>query len=221
MPETVTAANGTPHPFRGLILDFAGVLTEGVHQAHETWCAAHGLAPDAWRTTLNTHPDARSYYQALEVGRMSQAEFNRRTAVLLGLDDGEDLMGRVWSGVRPAAGMIALARAARAAGYTVAMLSNSFGRAPYDPYHHIGVLDLFDVTVISEHEGIAKPDPVIYQLTLDRMGLTGADCVFVDDHLANLPPAQSLGIHTVHATSEERTVTTLETLLGVRAACAA
>ncbi|GGU49863.1 HAD-IA family hydrolase [Streptomyces violascens] len=221
MPETTASANGARRPFRGLILDFVGVLTSGVYEAHEQWCAAQGLAPDAWRAALGTNPEARAWYQALEVGRMSQAEFNRRTAVLLGLDDGENLMGRVWSGARPAAGTIGVARAARAAGYTVALLSNSFGLDPYDPYNHIGVRDLFDVTVLSELEGVAKPDPVIYQRTLDRMGLPAAECVFVDDYLVNLPPAQALGIHTVHATSEESTVAALETLLGVRAACAA
>ncbi|MFE7317833.1 HAD family hydrolase [Streptomyces sp. NPDC057555] len=203
-------------PYKGLILDFAGVLTEGVHQAHEAWCAATGLAPHAWRATLGTHPEARAHYRALEVGEMSQSEFNRRTAVLLGLDDDENLMGRVWAGVRPAAGMIALAKAARSAGYVVAMLSNSFGLDPYDPYAHIGVRDLFDVTVISELEGIAKPDPAIYQCTLDRMGLAGAECVFADDHLANLPPAESLGIHTVHVTNPDSAAATLAALLGVR-----
>ncbi|MER5974650.1 HAD family phosphatase [Streptomyces sp. NPDC002055] len=221
MRQTIPAANGLPRPFRGLVLDFAGVLTDGVHRAHEAWCADQGLAPDAWRKTLNTHPEARCHYQALEVGTMSQAEFNQLTATILGVNDGNNLMGRVWSAVRPAARMIAFARAARTAGYTVAMLSNSFGLDPYDPYHHIGVRDLFDVTVISELEGVAKPDPVIYQLTLERMGLPGSTCVFVDDHAANLPPAQALGITTVLATGEDATVTQLESLLGVRAVCAA
>lgn len=220
MPQPIPTANGA-RSYRGLILDFAGVLTVGVHQAHEAWCGSQGLARDAWRSTLNTHPEARSHYRALEVGQMSQAEFNLRTAQLLGVPDADDLMGRVWAAVQPAHTMLSLARAARAAGYTVAMLSNSFGLAPYDPYDHIGVRGLFDVTVISEHEGVAKPDPVIYQRTLDRMGLAGAECVFVDDHPANLPPAQALGIRTVLATSESDTVNQLETLLGVRASCAA
>ncbi|MGW7574488.1 HAD-IA family hydrolase [Streptomyces sp. NPDC054765] len=116
---------------------------------------------------------------------------------------------------------IAFAKAARSAGMKPAMLSNSFGLDPYDPYAHIGVMDLFGVTVISEIEGIAKPDSVIYQTTLDRMGLSGPQCVFVDDHLGNLPPAAALGIHTVHATSEDNTVASLESLLGVRSDCPA
>ncbi|MFI1203431.1 HAD family hydrolase [Streptomyces sp. NPDC020883] len=219
MHQTTTGANSMP--YKGLILDFAGVLTEGVYQAHEAWCAAHGLDPQAWRATLNTHPEARAHYRALEVGEMSQVEFNRRTALLLGVADDDNLMGRVWADVRPSTGMIALAKAARSAGYVVAMLSNSFGLSPYDPYTHMRVRDLFDVMVISELEGVAKPNPVIYQRTLDLMGLSGAECVFADDHLANLPPAESLGIRTVHVTSPDAAAITLKGLLGLSVSCLA
>lgn len=203
--------------FRGLILDFAGVLTEGVDSAHRTWCRAQGLAASAWETTLEDHPEGRDLYKALESGRMTQAEWNRRTAALLGVVDHRDLMGRAWGAVRPATRMIALARAARRAGYAVALLSNSFGLDPYDPYQRLGVWDLFDVTVISEHEGIAKPDPAIYRIVLDRLGLPGSACVFVDDRHDNLVPAAALGITTVHADGQETTVTHLTQLLNLPA----
>lgn len=53
------------------------------------------------------------------------------------------------------------------------------------------------------------------------MGLPPADCIFVDDHALNLPPAGALGITTVHAVSEASTVKLLEELLGVQATSAA
>ena len=117
--------------------------------------------------------------------------------------------------------MVALARAARDAGYRPALLSNSFGLDPFNPYEHAGIWDLFDVHVVSETVGMAKPDPAIYQLVLDRLGLLGQECVFVDDHPVNLPPAEDLGITTVLATDEADTVAGLERLLGVSAVLAA
>ncbi|MFE4645551.1 HAD family hydrolase, partial [Streptomyces sp. NPDC056730] len=93
-----------------------------------------------------------------------------------------------------------------------------FGLEPFNPYAHAGIWDLFDVHVVSEVVGLAKPDPAIYQLTLDRLGLPGPTCYFVDDHPVNLPPAESLGITTVLATTENETVDELERLLGVNAA---
>ncbi|UGQ09076.1 HAD-IA family hydrolase [Yinghuangia sp. ASG 101] len=192
-----------------------GVLTEGEASAHQSWCTAQGLPASAWVDALGRHPRGRELYAALETGRLTQAEWNRRTAALLGVDDHHDLMGRAWAAVRPAAAMITLAREARRAGYALALLSNSFGLDPYNPYRETGVWDLFDVTVISETEGVAKPDPVIYRRTLDRLGLPAAACVFVDDNPANLPPAAALGITTVHADGRSDTAARLADLLGI------
>ncbi|ARQ67622.1 HAD family hydrolase [Streptomyces marincola] len=206
--------------YRGLILDFAGVLATGIRESIRDWCLGERLDADAWRHALETDPAGRRYYLDLEAGRLSQADWNRLTARALGLPDGENLMGRAWARVRPAAEVIALARAAREAGMTVAMLSNSFGLAPYDPYAHVGVWDLFDVAVISEREFVAKPDPRIYRLTLERMGLPGEACVFVDDRPENLPPAAALGITTVHATADGAWLADLTRLLALPSAAA-
>lgn len=213
-------STGVPHAYehRGLILDFAGVLTASPTEVHRAWCVSEGLKPGAWRTTLNDHPEGRRLYAALEIGDMRQAEWNEKTAALLGQHvDPANLMGRAWAEVPPARRMMALARAARAAGHRLALLSNSFGLDPFDPYEHIGIWDLFDVHVVSELEGLAKPDPAIYRLTLERMGLPAERCVFADDHEANLSPAAELGIATVHVTDEDTAVAALEALLGVTA----
>ncbi|GAA0379923.1 HAD family phosphatase [Streptomyces blastmyceticus] len=221
MPHVIDRANGSERRFRGLILDFAGVLTTDVLPVHRAWCESEGLAPETWRYTLNDHPEGRRLYADLEIGAISQEEWNRSTAQLLGVEHDENLMGRAWAKVEPAVDMIALARAAREAGYAVAMLSNSFGLAPYDPYAAIGVWDLFDVTVVSERERVAKPDPAIYRTVLERMALPGEQCVFVDDHERNLPPAREAGMTTVLAKPGNGAVARLEMLLGIEAACTA
>lgn len=204
---------------RGLILDFAGVLTAGPVDVHRAWCVSEGLAAGAWHSTLNDHPEGRRLYTALETGETGQAEWNHGTAALLGEHvDPVNLMGRAWAEVPVARRMVALAHAARAAGHRLALLSNSFGLDPFNPYEHVGIWDLFDVHVVSELVGLAKPDPAIYQLTLELIGVPAEQCVFVDDHAINLPPATELGITTVHATDEDAAVAELEALLGVTAA---
>jgi len=97
------------------------------------------------------------------------------------------------------------------------LLSNSFGTDPFDPYAHCGIWDLFDVHVISEREGVAKPDPAIYQRAVDRMQLPAQDCVFVDNNPVNLPPAGALGRTTIHATDQADTVRRLAATIGVPA----
>ncbi|MFI2432090.1 HAD-IA family hydrolase [Streptomyces sp. NPDC018693] len=220
MAQSTATVDG--HEQRGLILDFAGVLTADPVAVHREWCVAEGLAPGSWRSTLNDHPEGRRLYAALEIGEIGQAEWNVGTAALLGAHvDPVNLMGRAWADVPAARRMIALARAARAAGHRLALLSNSFGLDPFNPYEHIGIWDLFDVHVVSERVGIAKPDPAIYQLALENLALPAERCVFADDHAVNLPPASELGIATVHVTDEDAAVAELETLLGVTAVLAA
>ncbi len=216
MPQPKDTAH--PDTPRGLILDFAGVLTGDPRPVHRAWCESEGLLAEAWRATLNDNPEGRRLYTALEIGQIGQAEWNEGTAALLGTHVApENLMGRAWAKVPPARRMAALARAAKGAGYRLALLSNSFGLEPFNPYEQAGIWDLFDVHVVSEVVGLAKPDPAIYELTLDRLGLPGSSCVFVDDHPVNLPPAEALGITTVLATTEDKTVDELERLLGVSA----
>ncbi len=184
--------------YRGLILDFAGVMTIPFRASIHAWCTSHGLSFDAWANAVSGHAAGRSLYAGLELGRVSQTEWNTATAMLLGVDP-DNLMGRVHAQVRAEPSMVALARRARRAGLTVTLLSNSYGRDPYDPYTATGVWELFDHHVISEAEGVAKPDPRIYEATLERMGLTAGQCLFVDDTAANLLPARMLGIDTVLA----------------------
>lgn len=62
-----------------------------------------------------------------------------------------------------------------------------------------------------------SPEPAIYQLTLELIGVPAERCVFVDDHAIDLPPAAALDITTVHATDEDTPVAELEALLGVTA----
>lgn len=67
-----------------------------------------------------------------------------------------------------------------------------FARERYD------FLSLFDGIVMSGEERLIKPDPRFYQLLLGRYQLNAGECVFIDDSLANIQAAKSLGIATIH-----------------------
>jgi HAD superfamily hydrolase (TIGR01509 family) len=64
-----------------------------------------------------------------------------------------------------------------------------------------GILSLFDVVVCSGEEGVAKPDPTIYRLALDRLGVEPGEAVFVDDSRGHVAAARELGIHAIHFTT--------------------
>ena len=59
------------------------------------------------------------------------------------------------------------------------------------------VRPLFDVVVESAVEKVRKPDPAVYRLACDRLGVDPSRCIFVDDIGRNLKPAQAMGMRTI------------------------
>ncbi|MCD0453000.1 HAD-IA family hydrolase [Actinocorallia sp. API 0066] len=190
--------------YQGLIMDFGGVLTTRMQLNSRAFERAEGLAHGAYTAALCNHPDGVRVYADLEVGRATQTDWNNVIGGILGIDP-TDLMRRALAHLELEPEIVTAVRQARTTGARVAMLSNSFGSSPFDPYDHLGVYDLIDVAVLSETEGVRKPDPRIYRRALTALGLPASTCVFVDDQEANLPPAQALGIHTVHHSTDPTT----------------
>ncbi|PSM42959.1 haloacid dehalogenase [Streptomyces dioscori] len=201
----------------GLVLDFGGVLTTPLLPAVLAFEKREGLAEGALITALYLDEDAIRHTQELERGEITQREWNDRASRSLGLAP-NNLMGRIFSDLRPQTALITAAAAARRAGIRVGILSNSVGLEPWNLYEGYDLETLYDAVVISEEHRMRKPEPEIFQLMLGRLGLAAEQCVFVDDTEQYLPPAAALGFATVHAVEPSRTVTELETLLGVRLA---
>jgi putative hydrolase of the HAD superfamily len=80
--------------------------------------------------------------------------------------------------------------------HKLALLSNA--TLCLDSYlNEMGIDELFDVVVSSASTGLRKPDVRIYELTLLRLGLGAADCVFIDDKDRNTAAAQSMGLRSI------------------------
>jgi putative hydrolase of the HAD superfamily len=195
----------------GLLVDWGGVMTTNLMSSFSAFCSAEGLDPGALMGVFRADPDARELLFAFEEGRMEETEFELRLADALGVSAAEGLIDRLFSGSLLEEEMVHAVRAARAAGLRTGLISNSWGTTRY-PHALLG--ELFDGIVLSGEVGIRKPAPRIYELGAEAIGLVPASCVFVDDLPFNLPPAESLGMATVHHTSARETVTQLEQLLG-------
>ena len=63
-------------------------------------------------------------------------------------------------------------------------------------------------------EGLRKPDPKIYQLVLERLGVEATACVFLDDLGINLKPARAMGMTTIKVTDPDDALVELEQVLG-------
>ena len=92
------------------------------------------------------------------------------------------------------------------------LISNSWGRGRYDRDEFD---ELFDGVVISGEVGLHKPQPEIFQLGAERVGLDPARCVFVDDLRENCEGAEAVGMTAVLHRGADGTLARLEELLGV------
>lgn len=91
---------------------------------------------------------------------------------------------------------VAVMRALKAAGVPVHALSN-FGRETFAlAQRHYGFLSEFDRPFISGHLGVIKPDPAIYRLVEDDLGLPPERLFFTDDRPENIAAARARGWQT-------------------------
>ncbi|HVU72192.1 MAG TPA: HAD family phosphatase [Mycobacteriales bacterium] len=206
---------------RALVVDYGGVLTTSLDTSTRDWIAADGLDPELVRTAMRTiiadsYGKGDGMIHGLETGRIPAAEFERQLAHELaqaGVSDvdPEGLLGRMFAGMREETGMTGALLRARAAGFKTALLSNSWGNEyPRERWH-----ELFDETVISGEVGMRKPEPEIYRLVAERLGVTPEECVFVDDIATNIRGAVAVGMVGVHHTDVDATLAELEVLLGI------
>jgi putative hydrolase of the HAD superfamily len=195
-----------------LLIDFGGVLTTNVFGSFDDFCRAEGLEADTVRDRFLSDSGARELLEQLEIGRITEAEFEPPFAELLGMHSHEGLIDRLFAGMRPDTEMVEAVVAAKRAGVRTGLLSNSWGEDRYDR-SRFG--DLFDALVISGEVGLRKPDPALYALACERVERAPECCVFVDDLPGNLKPARALGMATVLHRDAAATIEELEPLLGV------
>jgi putative hydrolase of the HAD superfamily len=74
--------------------------------------------------------------------------------------------------------------------------------------------EIFETVVDSGFVGLRKPDPAIYALVLERLGLPAQACVFVDDLDVNVAAARELGFAVVHFRDTGQAIAELDRLLG-------
>jgi len=197
---------------RGLLVDFGGVLTTDVFASFREFCVAEGLLPDTVRDRFMKDPMARELLADLETGRVTEGEFESKFAAVLELERSDGLIDRLFAGMGPDETMLDAVRAAKRAGVRTGLISNSWGHGRYD---RTLFPELFDGVVISGDVGLRKPDPRIYELGAESVGLPPSACVFVDDLPGNLKPARELGMATVHHVRAEQTISELEDVLGI------
>ena len=77
------------------------------------------------------------------------------------------------------------------------------------------VMGIFECVIESSKVGIRKPDPQIYTMACELLGIDPVEAIYLDDLGINLKPARALGMHTIKVVSEEQAIGDLSQALGI------
>ena len=203
---------------KGLLVDFGGVLTTNVFQSFREFSEREGLDPDHVKEKFRSDSEALGLLRRLEKGEVTVEEFEPKFAAAIEVDDPEGLVERLFRGIGPDERMLDAVRASRRAGVKTGLISNSWGTGLQ--YDEDLMEELFDAVVISGDVGMHKPQPEIFELGAERIGVPPGECVFVDDLRENCEGAEAVGMTAILHRGADTTLPRLEELLRVSLASA-
>lgn len=204
-----------------VISDFGGVLTTPLIGSFLAFQEQSGVSLEELGNAmakLARESDGEHPLFQLEKGKLSEAEFLRALENALGGDVTLERFGeRYFEHLHPNEEMIELMRGLRGRGLRMALLTNNVRE--WEPLWRAKLPDIdeiFDVVVDSAFVGMRKPEPGIYELTLERLGdgVRAADCLFVDDSEPNCEMAAELGMTAVHYRDTAQARAEVEAALG-------
>jgi putative hydrolase of the HAD superfamily len=205
-----------------VIWDFGGVLTSSPFEAFARYELERGLPKDLIRGINATNPNGNAW-ALFERSECTLDEFDElfaQEALALGHDvRGRAIVELLSGDIRPA--MVAALKACKAR-VKVGCITNNvsagegagMARGAEKARAVAEVMSLFDHVIESSKIGMRKPDPRIYQLACETLGVSPANCVYLDDLGINLKPAAQLGMKTIKVVDPAAALAELEAAVG-------
>jgi putative hydrolase of the HAD superfamily len=209
---------------QAVISDFGGVLTSPLQASFEAFQESSGVSLEALGEAMAQLAAAHGVNPLfeLETGRLTEADFlqalGERLTDRLGRPVAMDDFGELYfAHLKPNPAMIDYMRRLRDRGYRLAICTNNVREWESRWRAMLPVEDIFDVVVDSAFVGARKPEPLIYELTLDRLGVSADAALLIDDIEMNCQAARALGMGAVWFRSTEQAMADSEAALAAAA----
>ena len=205
-----------------VIWDFGGVLTSSPFEAFNRFEAERGLPHDFIRKVNSTDPDTNAW-ALFERSEISAAEFDGKFAVeadrLGGKVRGQEVINLLAGDIRPE--MVEALKRCKDK-FKVGCITNNvpagkgagMARSEEKAALVSEVMSLFDHVIESSKIGIRKPDPKIYTMACEALGVEISQSVYLDDLGINLKPARALGMTTIKVLNAAQALDELEAIVG-------
>lgn len=205
--------------FEALIVDFGGVLTTPLQDGMARFAETAGIElQDLVRVVLRAYAGGEDdLVTGLETGAVPEEEFavafaRRLSEIAPGPIDPATVLDDIFMGMSLEEEMVDFVAKAKAGGIKTALLSNSWSLRHYPRPQ---MEEIFDAIVISGEVGLRKPDPAIFKLTSERLGVAPERCVFVDDYPGHVKAALEEGMTTVLHRTPAQTIAELRPLFRI------
>lgn len=207
-----------------VLWDFGGVITSSPFEAFNRYEASRGLPRDSIRRINAADPD-RNAWARLERSEIDADAFDALFAEEAAAQGyqiaGRDVLSLLAGDIRPA--MVTALDMLKDAGFRLGCITNNakVGRGagmsanPEKAAAVAAILARFEHVIESAKVGVRKPDPRIYQMMCDALGVAPEACVYLDDLGINCKPAAAMGMAAIKVTSEAQALADLARLTGL------
>ena len=207
---------------RAVIFDFGGVFTSSPFEAFNRYERERGFPQDLIRRINSTNhlENAWARFERAEVDLNGFDTAFAAEAKAFGYDlPGRDVIPLLSGDVRPE--MVEALRRIKARFKTGCITNNvpsmqAVGADRPDNLYRREIVEMFDEMIESSKLGIRKPDPRIYELMCEKLGVAPEESVYLDDLGGNLKPARAMGMITIKVESGPQAITELEAVTGMR-----
>jgi len=205
---------------QAIVTDFGGVLTSPLRESFVDLMQESGVTLESLGKAMATIAERQGSNPLfeLETGRISEGAFFSALEDELSAAHGSAIAldgfgARYFRRLEPNERMIEYMRELRGRGYKLAICTNNIREWEAHWRAMLPVDEIFDVVVDSAFVGSRKPEPRIYQITLERLGTLPEATLFIDDVDANCEGARKLGIGAIRFRSTEQAIAEIETAL--------
>jgi putative hydrolase of the HAD superfamily len=207
-------------PIEAVISDFGGVLTSPLLDSFKAFRDSSGVSLEAIGTAMAAimQRDGANPLFELETGRMTEARFlgslGAQLSRQLGREIALDGFGEQYlAHLHPNQRLIEYMRELRGRDYKLAICTNNVRE--WEPLWRakLPVDEIFDVVVDSAFVGARKPERLIYDITLQRLGVEPHAALLIDDIELNCNAARELGINAVWFRDTEQAIQETEAIL--------
>jgi putative hydrolase of the HAD superfamily len=204
-----------------IISDFGGVLTSPLLDSFADLQDSSGVSLEALGKAMAAicERDGAHPLFELETGRITEAAFLSALGDELTVQLGREVEmhgfgDRYFAHLHPNEPMIDYMRGLRDRGYKLAICTNNVREWEQRWRTMLPVDEIFSVVVDSAFVGARKPEPRIYELTLERLGVPASAALMIDDIELNCDAAAKLGMRSVWFRRTDQAIEEIEAALG-------